>query len=685
MITDESVREVIETARIEDVVGDFVSLRRRGQNMIGLCPFHNEKTPSFNVNPARNIYKCFGCGEGGDPVKFLMSLEQLSFPDAIRWLARKYNLKLQEKELSPVLQQAAQEKESLFLVNDFARKWFEQQLFETEEGKSIGLSYFKSRGFREEIMKTFGLGFAPNERDALTKAALKAGYKADQLNKLGLSRNGNRDFFYDRVMFTIHNLAGKPIAFAGRLLKTEAKAPKYVNSPETEIYHKSKVLYGMFQAKQSIRKLDNVYIVEGYTDVISLHQHGIQNVVASSGTSLTSGQASLIKRFTNNATLLYDGDKAGIKAALRGVDILLEQDLDVRVVILPEGEDPDSYMQAQGSTAFEAYLKEQSKDFLLFKAELLLGEESQDLAGKTRVVREMSSSLAKIDAPLKRAEYIKQFAALLGIQENLLINQVNKAVGERRKEVERNQQRKQWEQERNAASNSKAPLSGDDQFPGAEPVWLNDQGEAPSPIEDFGPIGDAPPAFQEDELQIGHSWQERYLARLIIVDGHKAFDPKTNTSVGHYLLQNIQDILNDFDSERYRKVVDTLSGIHKKGDPSPSLEFWLKHEDLSLRQLAVDFSVSPHSYSDRWKDKFGIYLSQKAPEENQVLDTTTFIRIFRMEKIDRKARENARTIQKLAQAGEEEKMLLHLRLQQKLIAMRNELAKELGTVVLPNG
>jgi len=354
MITEESVREVIDTARVEDVVGDFVSLRRRGQNLIGLCPFHNEKTPSFNVNPARNIYKCFGCGQGGDPVKFLMELEQLSFPDAIKWLARRYNIKLKEKELTDEQQGVFQEKESLFLVNEYARKWFEEQLFATDEGKSVGLSYLKSRGFREEIMRKFGLGFAPNVRDAFTKTALAAGYKKEQLEKLGLSKYG-RDFFYDRVMFTIHNLSGKPIAFAGRILKKDVKAPKYVNSPETEIYHKSDVLYGMYQAKQSIRKLDNVYLVEGYTDVISLHQNGVENVVATSGTSLTPGQASLIKRFTQNVTLLYDGDKAGMKAALRGVDILLDQDLSVRCVLLPDGEDPDSYLQSVGTTAFQEY------------------------------------------------------------------------------------------------------------------------------------------------------------------------------------------------------------------------------------------------------------------------------------------------------------------------------------------
>ncbi|MEM6396444.1 MAG: DNA primase [Bacteroidota bacterium] len=711
MITEESVREVIETARIEDVVADFVSLKRRGQNMIGLCPFHNEKTPSFNVNPSRNIYKCFGCGEGGDPVKFLMTLEQLSFPDAIRWLARKYNLKLKEKEVSPEMQQAKLEKDSLFILNDYAKQWFQRQLFESEEGKSIGLTYFKSRGFREETIKKFGLGYASSgnasTRGSLTKDAIQAGYKPDQLQKLGLSKNG-RDFFYDRVMFTIHNLAGKPIAFAGRILKKDVKAPKYVNSPETEVYQKSKVLYGMFQARQAIRKLDQVYIVEGYTDVISLHQHGISNVVASSGTSLTSGQASLIKRFTNNATLLYDGDKAGIKAALRGVDVLLEQDLDVRVVILPEGEDPDSYMQSAGLEGFSDYLKTQTKDFLLFKAELLLGEESNDMAGKTRVVREMSDSLAKIDAPLKRSEYIKRFAGMLGVRENLLIDQVNQAISNRRKELAKDRQREQWKQQREEGRGDKTsqsagarqagaggrltqqrsgkiPANDNDAFPGEEPAWLSQDpsGELPP---DFGAsqVTDAPPPPVE-ELHLGHGWQERYLARLIIVDGHKLYDEEKKESVGHFILANIQDLLNDFDDERYKAVVDHLSAIHTAGQPSPKLSYWLNHEEVALKQMAVDFSVEPHQYSDRWQEKFGIYLSQKHPEENQVLNTTTFLRIFRKLKIDRKCRENAQKIQELAAAGDEAEMMIYLRLQQRLIELRNELAEKLGTVVPPGG
>ena len=326
MITEDSVREAIDTARIEDVVGDFVNLRRRGNNYTGLCPFHNEKTPSFNVNPARNIYKCFGCGVGGDPVKFLMELEQLSFPDAIKWIAGKYNIKLEEKQVSQEVREELQERESLIITNDFARAYFADQLYHTEEGKSVGLGYFKQRGFRKDTIETFGLGYAPIQRDGLYKAALAAGHKEEQLEKLGLVRK-RRDFFYDRVMFTIHNVAGKPIAFAGRILKQNVKAPKYINSPETEVYHKSDVLYGMYQARQTVRKLNLVYMVEGYTDVISLYQNGLKNVVATSGTSLTGGQARLVKRFTENVTLLYDGDKAGIKAALRAWDVLLTNDL----------------------------------------------------------------------------------------------------------------------------------------------------------------------------------------------------------------------------------------------------------------------------------------------------------------------------------------------------------------------
>ncbi len=695
MITEESVREVIDTARVEDVVGDFVNLRRRGNNYTGLCPFHNEKSPSFNVNPARNIYKCFGCGVGGDPVKFLMELEQLSFPDAIRWIAGKYNIKLEEKELSAEVREELQEHDSLIITNDFARSYYEDQLYNTEEGKSIALSYFRARGFRKETMETFGLGYAPLQRDGLLKAATAAGHKEDKLEKLGLTRNG-RDFFFDRVMFTIHNLAGKPIAFAGRILKQGVKAPKYVNSPETEIYHKSDVLYGMFQARQSVRKLDNMYMVEGYTDVISLHQNGIRNVVATSGTSLTAGQAQLVKRFTENVTLLYDGDKAGIKAALRGVDVLLTADLNVRVVILPDGQDPDSYMQAVGTTDFQAYLEEKRKDFLFFKADLLLEEAGKDVAARTTAIRDIGATLALVEDPLKRAGYLQQFSGRLGIEESLLVNLVNKAIADRRAQARKDQERESRRRQRTEnnrpadqrrsprAAPPVAPSSDDDEWAGLEePGWYGDP-SADSPADAGETQRPAPPddAPLRQEPAFGHTFQEKYLVQLLVRDGHKLYDEETNTTIADYLTSNVADILGDFDAPQYREMVVLVMDHLRSHGGAPPADWYTAQPNEALRVLALDALVSPYTFSPNWKEKYGLRLSQKAPEENQQLAARTFLHVFRMEKIERKGKENAALIARLEAAGEFESLRAHLKVQMKLDEMRMALAKELGTVVL---
>ncbi len=692
MITEESIREVIETARIEDVVGDFVSLRRRGQNLLGLCPFHNEKTPSFNVNPARNIFKCFGCGQAGDPVKFLMELEQLSFPDAIKWLASRYNIKLKEKELSSEEQVVFQEKESLYLVNEFARVWFEDQLLRSDEGKSIGLPYFIGRGFREETIRKFGLGYAPNVRDAFTQKAVAASYKREQLEKLGLSRNG-RDFFYDRVMFTIHNLAGKPIAFAGRILKKDVKAPKYVNSPETEIYHKSDVLYGMYQAKQAIRKLDNVYLVEGYTDVISLYQNGIENVVASSGTSLTPGQVSLISRFTQNVTLLYDGDKAGIKAALRGVDILLEQDLNVRCVLLPDGEDPDSYLQSVGATAFEDYLQSQPRDFMLFKADLLLEDASKDLGGKSSVIQNISESLARIKEPLRRAEYIKQLAERLDVQENLLINQINKAVSNRAKEQQKEQQRNDFREQRQArqaplTSSPPSPTNGDDDASWAglrEPVWESD--EAPLPPMDFEvQRADAPTAIppQVEELAIGHTYQERYLVQLLMLHGDKAYQAENDISIADFLLANVMDMIEEFDNAFYRGIVEEVKAYVSVNQKAPSIDHFLAHPSPKIKEMAVAVSVSPYALSPHWEDRYANYLTQKLPEDNYQEDSVSFVRIFRLAKFDRMLQKNEKKIRELQKEDpNNENLVPHVILHQRLTQLRKDVLGASGVGVRP--
>lgn len=687
MITEESVREVIDTARVEDVVGDFVNLRRRGNNFSGLCPFHNEKTPSFNVNPARNIYKCFGCGVGGDPVKFLMELEQLSFPDAIRWIAQKYNIKLEETEISEEVRAEIQEKDSLIIANDFARQYFEEQLHHTEEGKSVGLSYFRSRGFRLETLKTFGLGYASATPDGLYQAALAAGYKAEQLEKLGLIRN-SRDFFRDRVMFTIHNLGGKPIAFAGRILRKDAKAPKYINSPETEIYHKSDVLYGMYQARQSVRKLDNVYLVEGYTDVISLHQNGIRNVVATSGTSLTPGQAKLVKRFTENVTLLYDGDRAGVKAALRGVDVLLAADLNVRVVVLPEGQDPDGYVQAVGITAFEKYLEETRKDFLFFKADILLEEAGDDVAARSVAIRDIGSTLALVTDPLKRAGYLQQFSAKLGLEESLLVQLVNKAIADRRTEARKTQEREERRRHRDrpqGASSSPASANAPtDEWDGMEePAWLAGQEEGDLPPETAGATLPEPPPSPAGEIaESGHGFQEKYFVQLLIRDGHKTYDESTQTSVAQFLTANVADVLGDFDSSQYREIVQqVMQHLQSEKGPPPS-DWYTRHADAGIRKLAVEALNNPYTYSPNWKEKYGLRLSQKMPEENHRLAAEIFLRIFRMEKIERKGRENSRLIATYERDGNYDKLRTHLKVQMKLDEMRLALAKELGTVVL---
>jgi DNA primase len=381
LIPKDTIQTIIETARIEEVVGEFVHLRKRGVNYVGLCPFHNEKTPSFTVSPAKGIYKCFGCGKAGNSVNFIMEHEHYTYPEALKFLAKKYNIEVEEEEQTPEQIQQLNERESLYAVTEFARKFFTEQLLNTDEGKSIGLSYFKERDFTDKTIDEFQLGYSPDRWDAFTKAAKENGYEKQFLVKTGLTidKDGKHfDRFRARVIFPIHNLTGRVIGFGGRILKKDDKKAKYVNSPESEIYNKSKVLYGIYFAKNEIIKKDNCFLVEGYTDVISLFQAGIKNVVASSGTSLTTGQIRLIKRYTPNITILYDGDAAGLKASFRGIDMILEQGMNVKVVLFPEGEDPDSYARTHRSVEVEDYITSQAKDFIRFKTSVLLEETQND-------------------------------------------------------------------------------------------------------------------------------------------------------------------------------------------------------------------------------------------------------------------------------------------------------------------
>ena len=435
MIDQATIDRIMDAAQIVDVVSEFVTLRRRGVNYIGLCPFHNEKTPSFSVSPAKGLCKCFSCGKGGNAVHFIMEHEQLSYYEALKWLAKKYGIEVKERELSDEEKQAQSVRESLFLVNDFANKYFQDILHNHSDGQAIGMSYFRQRGFRDDIIRKFQLGFSTEGRDALAQEAKRRGFNTDYLVKTGLCYTRDdgqlRDRFWGRVMFPVHTLSGKVVAFGGRVLKTDSKVAKYVNSPESEIYHKSHELYGIYFAKQAIVKQDKCFLVEGYTDVISMHQAGVENVVASSGTSLTSGQIRMIHRFTNNITVLYDGDMAGIKASIRGIDMLLEEGMNIKVMLLPDGDDPDSFARKHNATEFQEYIAAHEVDFIRFKTNLLMSDAAGDPFKRATLIADIVKSISVIPEAIVRSEYIKECSQMLHVEEKILVAEVAKLKKEK--------------------------------------------------------------------------------------------------------------------------------------------------------------------------------------------------------------------------------------------------------------
>jgi len=652
MISRKSIDEVIETAKVEDVVGDYVALKRRGANLAGLCPFHNEKTPSFYVSPAKNIYKCFGCGAAGGPVQFLMEHDQMSFPDAIRQLAGRYKIEIEEVALTDEARVEQQKRDSLYLVNQFAQKYFSEQLFATDAGKSIGLSYFKDRGFTEETIRKFGLGYAPRSRDHFTQFALGKGYHKEPLQELGLTTQYDTDFFRDRVMFTIRNLSGKVVAFAGRIMQQQAKAPKYINSPETEIYHKSKVLYGIYQARTAIRKVDECILVEGYTDVISLHQGGIENVVASSGTSLTVGQIGLVKRFTPNIKIIYDGDKAGVKAALRGLDLVLEQDLNVKIVLLPEGEDPDSYLKAVGPAAFKSYIHDKAQDFIFFKSELLIEETERDPIKKAAAVKDIVASIARIPDGVKRSIYTRECSVLTGLEEDVLIDEVNKQLGiqlrKRKDEQQRKAQRAAREQQR----------PEEELLPSA----------TPQPLQ---PVTRSP--MSPDE------YQERDIIRILLNGGEQFYDEDKGITIAQFILHNIDDIIDDFHNLTFKAILQIYLE-HIREHRTPKTTFFIHQEEASIRQLALDLLSTPYEYSENWEKKHDIYLDQKRPEHNFPKDAELAVKRLRLKKIRKKMGEVREVIDRLS-AEESDEVMTYLKLFAKLKSMHDDIARDLNSVV----
>ncbi|MCB0662569.1 MAG: DNA primase [Saprospiraceae bacterium] len=651
MIAPKTVQEVIDTAKIEEVVQDFVNLKRTGANMKGLCPFHNEKTPSFTVSPSKNLFKCFGCGKGGTPVTFVMEHETMTYPEAIRYLAKKYNIEIEEKEISQEDREAMQWNDSLYVVNEFAKQFFFEQLTQTDKGKSIGLSYFKERGYRDETIQKFGLGYAPEGRDTFTKYALSKGHKLDMLKSLGLTTSKDTDFFWNRVMFTIYNLSGKPVAFAGRIMQKGVKIAKYINSPETEIYNKSKTVYGLYQAKTAIRKLDECILVEGYTDVMTLSQAGIENVVASSGTALTQDQLRMIKRFTPNLKILYDGDSAGVKAALRGLDLALEQDLNVKIVLLPEGEDPDSYLQNVGAKAFQEYIDSHSRDFILFKIELLMEDAKNDPVKKADLVKDILGSIARIPDNIKRSIYVQECARLMQMEEESLLRELNKLMtGRAQKEAQRLEVAQR-------------------------------QAERDQPGEIGNVPGETIPdtrAVQGPATGKKHEFQERDIVRILVSAGDKWYNEEETVTVGEFVLDNIEEIINSFDNKAYQNLVQEAKSLLKKsGKVSP--QYFINHQDKDIADLAIDLMHSPFEYSPGWGER-NIYLkTQKMPDDNYMRDSTHALKIFKLRKIEKLYNENQERLREMKDASQ---LDILLKVQMKLMTMRNDLAKELNIIVL---
>ncbi len=645
MISPKSIEIVKETARVEEVLGEFIDLRRAGVNMKGVCPFHDEKTPSFVVSPAKGIYKCFGCGKAGDSVRFLMDHEKLSYPEAIRWIAEKYNIELEETVVSDDVKKEIEKKESLFIINEFARKLYHEHMMQTREGKAIGLGYFKERGFLEKTVNQWGLGYAPGERDFLKNELKRNGYKLHLAEEIGLLKP-DKDFFRSRIIFPIRNLSGKVIGFGARTLSSDKKIPKYLNSPESEIYNKRKTLFGLYFSKTEIRKKDNCFLVEGYTDVLSLHQNGIENVVASSGTSLTSDQVKLIKRFTENMTVLFDGDNAGIKAALRGLDIILEQDVNVRLVLLPEGEDPDSYVRKVGSSAFHQYIEDHAKDFILFKVDLLLQEAGNDPIKRSKVVKDIVHSISKIADTLKRNEYIKLCSKLLDISEKIINNEVNGLI-------------KSNIQKEQAKLNRPVFRSEED--------WKKDSGpKVEKPVEK---------SFDSESDEA----QERDIARIIITMGDKLIDEDKNIQVADYIYTNIVGIIETFENPLYADIVQEVRNAFEDGK-SVTPSYFLHHHREDIQHLAIDLSAEKYIYAN-WKQR-GIELqTQDMPEKNQIKDSWQAILRLKSRKLQKILKS---TEIKISEAATENSPDLDIQIKA-YMKLKEDLAqinKILGTVVL---
>lgn len=676
MIAPATIQQIMARTDITDVVGSFVKLKKRGTNLLGLCPFHNEKTPSFTVSPSKEIYKCFGCGKSGNTISFVMEHEKYSYPEALKWLAQRYAIEIEETFINDEQRQQLQTADNLFALNQFAQQFFSSQLLSTEEGQDIGLAYFREREFTDAIIQKFQLGYSPEQKDAFTKAAQAAQFNPELMIKSGLVANRYdqlSDNYRGRVIFPIHNHSGKVLGFGARTLKKNDSAPKYINTPENEIYVKSKVLYGSYFARQAIDKANECLLVEGYTDVLSLHQAGIENVVASGGTALTPDQLRLVKKYTNNLTIIYDGDAAGIKAALRGLDLALEEGLHVQLVLIPDGDDPDSYVNKVGAAAFREFVQQHKKDVILFQLEVALRDAGTDSAKKAAVVNRMAETISRINKAedfTKQQDYIKQCATVLKIDEAGLHTLVNKYIRDRITALER----------------KAAPLS-------SVTIEENAQKSAASNFDDATFL-----LLFRDELQ------EKEVARILLEYGHRSWNEAQRVS--DFILEEIADE-SLIENEEVRKLFSAYRSLRQQGEDPNGPQYFVQHPDQQLSILAVSLLQFPHEESTRWKtefsqqtgyqarlfeqdyDDFITTLSAgqesslqhflKAEEDRSAEVVQSAIHYLKLRKIKRMLLENQQDMEKQHSADEFSVLLqTHEHLKQMEIA----LGKQSGTVII---
>jgi DNA primase len=676
MISQNTIQQILGRLDIVDVVGNFVRLKKRGTNYLGLCPFHNEKTPSFTVSPSKEIYKCFGCGRSGNTISFLMEHEKYSYVETLKWLANKYGIEIEETYTTDEQKQTQQAADSLYIINSFAQQFFTRQLFETEEGQDIGLSYLKERGFREDVIKKFQLGYSPEQKDAFTKEALAKQYSSELLIKTGLVVNRFdqlNDNYRGRIIFPIHNHSGKVLGFGARILKSNDKAPKYINTPENEIYIKSKILYGSYFARQAIDKADECLLVEGYTDVISLQQAGIENVVASGGTSLTPDQLRLIRKYSNNLTIIYDGDAAGIKAALRGLDLALEEGLNVKLVLIPDNEDPDSYVNKVGPAAFRKFIESNRKDVILFQLEVALKDAGADSLKKAEVVNQMAETISRINKAedfTRQQDYIKQCSEILKIDEGGLHALVNKFIRDRISTLERKlpfEEAKQHEENARQAEES-----------GYDEATYN--------------------LLFKDELQ------EKEVARILLEYGTRYWDD-TKRIADHVFEEMVDETLIDNPDvlaliHEYKKLAQTGIGAVTKN-------YFIYHSDTKLSALAVSLLNFPYEESEHWRSEFSeasgyqkklfeknyedfikalskgnqeelmTYLKMDEDKTNEGVESA--INYLKLRKIKRMLLENQIDMEK-SHTPEEFSMLLQTHAHLKFMEM--ELTRKMGTAIL---